>query len=70
MYVYFQLDVNESRHKISMTNTAVNYLELSASCLLALNIEARGLPEAESAVAQYRLRTENPGVAVRDFTPD
>ena len=46
--------------KISMTSTAANYLKLSASCLLALNIEARELPEAESAVARCRLRTENP----------
>jgi len=53
-----------------MTSIAAKYLKFSASCLLALNIEARGLPEAESAVAGCSLRTANPGVAVTDSTPD
>jgi len=53
-----------------MTSTAVYYLKLYNSCLSALNIEARGLSEAVSAVARCVLRIENPGVAVRNSAPD
>jgi hypothetical protein len=75
-YIYIKLDVNEGRHKniddqycSKLFETQYLFL-ISNSCLLALNIEARGRSEAESTVARGRLRSEKPGVAVRNSTPD
>jgi hypothetical protein len=70
MYIYFQLDVNEIRHKNIEGQYSSKLLETQYLLSLALDIEARDLSEAESAVARCRLRSENAGVAVTNSAPD